>query len=105
MYIHCSKLTSLQDELSRLDEDVQVLIISCMGGIINTMSSAPDPKHTLEKTMRMLGGLMIDAIRKHSGRLRVFVAPSTPRTAANFESHCKHSVVRDFNIALLHHIN
>ena len=93
IYSHCSKLTTLQDAFSQVDAEIEVLVIGCMGGIVNTMSMAPDPKHTLEKTMRMIGGLMIDAIRKHSGPLRIFVAPSTPRTAADFDGHCKHSVV------------
>ena len=95
----CTNLTSLCDAVGVLDQEVRILVISCMGGIINTMGNTPDPKHSIEKAMRMLGGLMNNAIERRQApgqsSLRIFVAPSTPRNVATFEGHCKIAVVRE----------
>ena len=83
--------------MASLDQEVRVLIISCLGGIISTMGSASDPRHALEKSMRMFGGMLSTAIERRQApgqaSLRIFVAPCTPRSVATFEGHCKIAVV------------
>ncbi len=96
-FVNCTKLTALCDAVAMLEPEVRILVISCMGGIINTMSSASDPKYAIEKAMRMLGGMFNNALEKRQApgqeSLRIFVAPSTPRSMAAFEGHCKIAVV------------
>lgn len=92
-FIYCTKFTSLTEEICKIQSHVKVLIISCLSGIIGTLGGAQDSKTALERSMTMLGSALYDVVRYRQNSIRIFIAPATPRPAADFETNVKFSMV------------
>lgn len=92
-FIHCTKFTSLTEEICKVQSHVKVLVISCLSGIIGSVGSTSDAKSALEKAMTMLGSALYDVVRYRQGTIRIFIAPPTPRPTPDFKSHVKYALV------------
>jgi hypothetical protein len=89
----CTKLSTLTEIVSTVDSSVEVVVISCMTGIIATMCSSGDVKGTIVRSMTMLGVSLRDLCRHRLENLQVFIAPCTPRTMTDFQTHSKFAMV------------
>lgn len=99
----CTKLSSLTEIVSTVDSSIEVVVISCMTGIVATMCGSGDVKGTIVRSMTMLGASLRDLCRHRLENLQVFVAPCTPRTTTDFQTHSKFAMVTRFIILWGHH--
>jgi hypothetical protein len=85
-FIHCTRYTSLTDEISRLsgDSSTKYLVISSLTGILVNLTGASEVAKAIEKAMGTLGNVIKEVVRNNVG-LRVFVSPCTPRNIENFK--------------------
>jgi len=87
-------MTSLTEEISMITADTtSVVIVSCMGGIINSLAMSQDAKSSIERAMSMFGTLLYDVHRTRQGGIKIFVAPGTPRMDKDFDTHNKFAMV------------
>ena len=92
-FVLCNRFTLLTDELSKLSRDTtKTVVVSCLTNIVATLATASDTKSAIEKAMASLGAVLRDVVRTNAG-IRVFVAPCTPRTTTDFESHAEFALV------------
>jgi hypothetical protein len=93
-FIHCTKYTTLTDELSRLSNDLttRVVVISSLTGIVVNLTGTSEIKKAIERAMGTLAGAIKELVLSNS-TLRVFIAPCTPRTLPNFQEYAGHALV------------
>jgi hypothetical protein len=98
-FIHCSRYTTLTDEISKLGADgkTKVLVISCLTNIVLNLTNATDVKTAIEKGMGALGAIIRDASRTNIG-LRIFIGPCTPRNTQGFKDHARFALVEKLSI-------
>jgi len=73
--------------------NTRVVIISCLGSIIETISLTSDAKGTIDRTMEMIGNLFRDIDRVQKGRITIYVAPCTPKGVQDFSANSKNAYV------------
>ncbi len=85
-FIHCTKYTTLADELSRLvtDRTTRVVVISCLTNIVVNLTGTSDIPKSIERAMGSLGNVIKDVLRSNSG-LRIFISQCTPRNIEGFK--------------------
>jgi hypothetical protein len=93
-FIHCSRYTTLTDELSRLatDSHIRYLVISSLTNIVVNLTTVSENKSAIEKAMSSLGAVIRDLVRTHVD-LRVIIGPCTPRTIKDFKDHARYAMV------------
>jgi hypothetical protein len=90
---HCTKITTLTEIISTIESDVKILVVSCLTGIIGALATGSDSKSSIVNGMSMIGSSIRDLCRHRQGSLRVFIAPCTPRTTPDFQTHSKFAMV------------
>ncbi len=77
-FTHCTRYTTLTDELSKLatDTNTKCLVVSCLTNIIVNLTGASDINAAIEKGMTTLGAIIRDLVHTHVG-LRIFIGPCT----------------------------
>lgn len=89
----CSRYTVLTDEISKLTRDnTRTLVISCLTGIVASLTTAQDVKVALEKAMTSLGAVLREMVRTNVG-CKVYIAPCTPRDVQDFGTHSSFALV------------
>jgi hypothetical protein len=90
-------MTTLTEEISMVTADSTkiIIIVSCMGGIINALAMSQDAKSSIERAMTMFGTLLYDIHRTRQGGIKIFVAPGTPRMDKDFDTHNKFAMVTE----------
>lgn len=96
-FVHCTKMATLQDEISVVSQSIKIVVVSCLSGIINTLSSAVDSKNSIVKGMDALAAVCHSLIVQRSGSIRILFSQCTPRMAIDFEGHRKFAMVGTFN--------
>ncbi len=93
-FIHCTRYTTLTDELSRLTTDTHTryLVISSLTNIVVNLTTVSDIRSAIEKAMSSLGAVVRDLVRTHSD-LRVLIGPCTPRSIKDFKEHATYALV------------
>ncbi len=93
-FIHCTRYTTLTDELSKLaiDTSVKYLVVSSLTNIVVNLTTVSDIRSAIEKAMSSLGAVVRDLVRTHVD-LRVFIGPCTPRTIKDFKEHAQYALV------------
>jgi hypothetical protein len=93
-FIHCTRYTTLTDEISRLatESNTRFLVISSLTNIVVNLTTVSDVKAAIEKAMSSLGAVIRDLVRTQSD-LRVFIGPCTPRTIENFKEYARYALV------------
>lgn len=88
--VHCTKFTSLTEEICKIPSHLRVVVISCLSGILNSLLSASDTKVALEWAMMMLGSDLFDVVRHHRhGSIR-FIHCTTDSTPVTwFQKSCQ----------------
>ncbi len=99
-FSHCSRYTTLTDEISKLGTDVitKVLVVSSLTNVVLNLMNATDVKTAIEKGMGALGAVVREAVRSNIG-LRVFIAPCTPRNTQGFKDHARFALVRKLDLS------
>ena len=69
----------MMDEISKLSSNIKVLIISCLTNIIQKIAATNEAKVGLERAMNTLGSAIHELNQLRQGRIRILVAPCTPR--------------------------
>ncbi len=100
-FLHCSRYTTLTDEISKLGTDIKtnVLVVSCLTNIVLNLTNATDVKTAIEKGMGALGAVIKDASRNNVG-LKIYVGPCTPRNTQGFKDHARFALVNHIHFAL-----
>jgi hypothetical protein len=93
-FIHCTRFTTLTDELSRLSNDLttRIVVISSLTGIVVNLTGTSDIKPSIGKAMGSLAAAIRELIHSNSS-IRVFIAPCTPRNLENFQEYANHALV------------
>ncbi len=93
-FIHCTRYTTLTDELSRLatESNTRYLVISSLTNIVVNLTTVSDIKSAIEKAMSSLGAVIRDLVRTHVD-LRIIIGPCTPRTIKDFKEHARYALV------------
>ena len=91
--VNCSQYTLMMDEISKLSSGVRVLVISCLTNIIAKIAGTNDAKVGIERAMSILGSSIHELNQQRQGRIRVLVAPCTPRKSKDFSTHNKFALV------------
>jgi hypothetical protein len=92
-FTFCARYSVLTDELSKLEKETGVLVISCLTDIVANLLLSSDVKKALEKAMTLIGSLLRDLTRTNP-RLRILVVHCTPRgIPKDFEGHSKFAMV------------
>ena len=94
--LYCSKYSSLMESISNLSPTVRVLVISCLGGIVNSLSEGADSKRAIERGMTVIGNGLFSLAMQRSSNIRIFVAPCTPRNSPDFTAHNKFAMVINY---------
>jgi len=68
------------------------LVISCLTGIVASLTTAPDVKTALERAMMSLGAVLREMVRNNVGA-RVYIAPCLPRDIPDFGTHSSFALV------------
>jgi hypothetical protein len=92
-YVHCTRFTTLTDEISVVAHNVKVLVISCLSGIVHSLSSSQDSKSAIIKGMDMLAAVCHSLIVQRGGAVRIFFAPCTPKRVPDFQTHSTFALV------------
>jgi hypothetical protein len=93
-FIFCGRYTILTDELSKVGKETNVLVISCLTGIVANLLSTSDVKTAIEKAMTSIGALLRE-MTKNFPELRILVAHCTPRSIQDFDTHAKFAMVNN----------
>jgi hypothetical protein len=91
-FILCSKMATLTEEMCKLPSctSTKVLVISCLGALIETKIGQTDVKLGIERMMLMVGNLCHDIDRVQKGRMLIFISPCPPRSnVPDFNIHSK----------------
>jgi adenosyl cobinamide kinase/adenosyl cobinamide phosphate guanylyltransferase len=92
-FTFCSRYSVLTDEISRLDKETSILVISCLTDIVANLLLSSDVKSALEKAMTMIGSLLRDLTRSNP-RMRILVVHCTPwGVPSDFEKHSQFAMV------------
>jgi hypothetical protein len=83
----------MMDEISKLSNNVKVLVISCLTNIIAKIASTTEAKVGIERAMNMLGSSFHELNLQRQGRIRILIAPCTPRKSKDFSTHNKFALV------------
>jgi hypothetical protein len=94
-FIHCTRYTSLTDELSRLSNDLttRVVVLSSLTGIVMNLTGTTEIKQAIGQAMGSLAAAIREFVHSNSS-IRVFIAPCTPRNLENFQEYANHALVR-----------
>jgi len=93
-FTFCTKMSTLTEEISMVTSDnTRVIVVSCMGNIINTLAMSQDAKSSIERAMSMFGTLLYDIHRTCQSGIKIFIAPGTPRNDKDFDTHNKFAMV------------
>ncbi len=95
-FVHCTRYTSLTDELSRLSNDLstRVVIISSLTGIVVSLLGTSEVKKAIGQAMNSLAASVRELVHSNSS-LRLFIAPCTPRNLENFQEYASHALVKN----------
>jgi len=93
----------MMDEISKLPQHVKVLVISCLTNIVAKIAGTSDAKVGLERAMNTLASSFHDLNQQRHGKIRILVAPCTPRKTPDFSTHNKFAMVSQkvFGIKIL----
>jgi hypothetical protein len=93
-FVHCSKFTSLTDELSRLANDTQtkIVVISSLTNIVVGLTGTSEIPKSIEKAMGSLSAVIKDTLRNSTG-MRIFIARCTPRNIPGFSDYTHQALV------------
>jgi hypothetical protein len=93
-FVHCTRYTSLTDELSRLNNDLttRIVVISSLTGIVVNLTGTTEIKQSIGKAMSTLAGVIRELVNNNSS-IRVFIAPCTPRNLENFQEYANYALV------------
>ncbi len=92
-FTFCSRFSVLTDELSTLQKDTTILVISCLTEIVANLLSSTDQKTAIEKAMSSIGSILRDLTRNNP-RLRILIVHCTPRgIPADYDAHSKFAMV------------
>lgn len=61
-FVHCTRFTTLTEEICKVQSHVKVLVVSCLSGIIGSLGETSDAKVALSKSMTMLGSALYDVV-------------------------------------------
>lgn len=86
----------MMDEISKLSSNIKVLVISCLTNIISKIAATNEAKVGLERAMNTLGAALHELSQMRGGRIRILVAPCTPKKVNNqdLSTHNKFALVR-----------
>jgi hypothetical protein len=93
-FVHCTRFTSLTDEISRLANDTitKIVVISSLTNIVVGLASTSEVPKAIEKAMGSLSLVIKDLLRNSVG-MRVFIARCTPRRIPGFNEYAQQALV------------
>lgn len=92
----CTTYTGLLSQLDRIVPPQSVIIISCLGGIINLLGSRQEPKEEMERAMSAICQSLHSLIGKFPNT-RVYISQPSPRLNETFKVNSKFAVVSNYN--------
>jgi hypothetical protein len=93
-FMGCTKLSTLTEMISTIEESITVLVVSSLTSIVASMSASSDAKGMIAKGMSMVGASLRDLSRYRHEPLRVFFAPCTPKQKTEHQKLCIFAMVR-----------
>ncbi len=93
-FVHCTKFTSLTDEISRLANDTytKIVVISSLTNIVVGLTATSEVTKAIEKAMGSLSLVIKDLLRNSTG-MRIFIARCTPRRIPGFSEYAQQALV------------
>ena len=92
-FVHCTQFTLLQDEISKLSDNVKVLVVSCLSSIVGKIGATTEAKAGLERAMSLIAASFYELHQQRRGSLRIIVAPCLPRKTRDFNTHSTFALV------------